>query len=81
MTLDDIRSVDSSGMYDAVRSFPEQWGKGRASALKADLSGVRREGYRQVVVAGMRRPWLKAAGHRHERPAFGFGHGRRSAIR
>ncbi len=53
MTLDDIRSVDSSGMYDAVRSFPEQWGSGREGALKADLSGVRRDGYRQVVVVGM----------------------------
>ncbi len=53
MALDDIRSVDASSMYDAVRAFPEQWRSGRARALEADLSGVRRDGYRQVVVAGM----------------------------
>ncbi len=53
MTLDDIRRVDTSGMYDAVRDFPAQWRAGRALAQEADLHNVPRSGYRQVVVAGM----------------------------
>ncbi len=53
MTLDDIRRVDSAGMYDAVRTFPDQWREGRQIALQADWQRVRREGYRQVVVVGM----------------------------
>ena len=53
MTLDDIRRVDSAGMYDAVRTFPDQWRQGRQIALRADGQGLRSEGYRQVVVIGM----------------------------
>jgi len=53
MTLDDLRRVDSEGMYDAVRTFPDQWREGRQIALQADLRHVRKEGYRQVVVVGM----------------------------
>ncbi len=53
MTLDDIRRVDSAGMYDAVRTFPKQWREGREIAIRADLQRIRREAYRQVVVVGM----------------------------
>ena len=53
MTLDDIRRIDTGGMYDAVCGFPKQWQDGRARAVSADFSGIRRDGYRNVVVVGM----------------------------
>ena len=53
MTLDDIRRVDSAGMYDAVRTFPDQWREGRQIALQAVKRHVFRKDYRQVVVVGM----------------------------
>ena len=53
MTRDDIRRIDTGGMYDAVRSFPDQWRDGRARAVEADLNGVPQNGYRNVVVVGM----------------------------
>lgn len=53
MTLDDVRRVDSAGMYDAIKAFPEHWRTGRQIAAQADLRQVRRGGHRQVIVAGM----------------------------
>lgn len=53
MTVDDIRTIDKDAMYDAVRDFPQQWREGRRRAIGTDLSAVPREGYHQVVIAGM----------------------------
>ncbi len=53
MTLDDIRRVDTDGMYDALRRFPSQWREGRALAAQAAFGGVRLDRRGGVLVAGM----------------------------
>lgn len=52
MTTADVRRIDPQGMYDAVRSFPEQWQAGREAAHAVD-PGFTVAGKQQVVVAGM----------------------------
>lgn len=53
MTLDDIRRLDPDGMYDAIRTFPEQWQEGRQRAMAADLPALNAAEFSQVLVAGM----------------------------
>ena len=53
MTRDDIRGIDTGGMYDAVCGFPAQWQEGRARAVEANLNGVLPDKYRNVLVVGM----------------------------
>jgi glucose/mannose-6-phosphate isomerase len=53
MTLNDIRRLDPDGMYDAIRTFPEQWQEGRQRALDADLPPIDAADFSQVLVVGM----------------------------
>ncbi len=53
MTKKVLEQVDSEGMYEAVRSFPDQLKQGRANALKAKVDGWPGEGVNGIVVAGM----------------------------
>lgn len=53
MTQEDIRRVDTDGMYEAVRNFPVQWSDGRRRALAADWSGVHNNGHAGVLIVGM----------------------------
>lgn len=54
MTLHEARAqFDQHGMYDAIRSCPDQWAEGRARAQEADLDGLSMEGIRHVLVVGM----------------------------
>lgn len=52
MTIEDIRRIDKSGMYDLVKGFPDQWKEGRqiAEAVEMDISLASKN---QVVVVGM----------------------------
>ena len=52
MNVEDIRRIDESGMYDLVKSFPEQWREGRqlAEAVEIDISIASKN---QMVVVGM----------------------------
>jgi len=53
MTLADIQNIDTEGMYDAIRTFPDQWRDARQRALAADYNGIRNNGHTGLVVAGM----------------------------
>jgi len=53
MILDDIRRIDLNGMYDAIRTFPEQWQEGRQRALEAGLPPLDAADFSQVLVVGM----------------------------
>ncbi|NBC18673.1 MAG: bifunctional phosphoglucose/phosphomannose isomerase [Bacteroidetes bacterium] len=53
MTDADLRRYDPSGMYDAIRTFAEQWRTGRERALQASLDGLHAEHLSAIVVVGM----------------------------
>ncbi|MCY4159192.1 MAG: bifunctional phosphoglucose/phosphomannose isomerase [Bacteroidetes bacterium] len=53
MTKKTLDQIDLEGMYEAVRSFPDQLRQGRANAMQAKISGWPGDGVTGVVVAGM----------------------------
>ncbi len=53
MTKESLERIDVEGMYEAVRSFPEQLREGRRRALQAETCGWPGTDVSGVVVAGM----------------------------
>jgi len=53
MTQGELSRHDASGMFEAIRTFPEQWRTGRQRALEAKLEGLPGVATRAVVVVGM----------------------------
>lgn len=53
MTSNDISGIDSAGMFDLLRTFPDQWREGRRRALDSDLGRLTPQGSAPVLVAGM----------------------------
>src|SRR5690606_5742633 len=53
LTLDDVRRIDASRMYELLTGFPDQWKTGRKRALEADLDGIAAYQPQAVLVAGM----------------------------